>query len=121
LLAAAGLAAMIAYARRLGPPEDVERRLRPDRAAYIESVAAMLGRTQRLNESIRPVRARARRLLASRAALAQTPSDDDLRRAGQTANLTDEEIEAVLDETGDPLAAGRALARLSLGPGEPLP
>jgi hypothetical protein len=121
LLAVAGLAGMIAYARRLGPPEDLERRLRPDRAAYIESVAAMLGRTRRLNESIRPVRARTRRLLATRAGLGQEPSDDALRRAGLAANLSSDEIEAVLDETGDPIAAGRALTRLSQEPGEPLP
>jgi hypothetical protein len=121
LLAVAGLAGMIAYARRLGPPEELERRLRPDRAAYIESVAAMLGRTGRLNESIRPVRARTRRLLATRAGLGQEPSDDALRRAGLAANLSSDEIEAVLDETGDPIAAGRALTRLSQGPGEPLP
>ena len=116
LLVAAGLAALIAYARRLGPPEMDERQLRPDRAAYIESVAAILGRTGRLNESIRPVRARARRLLAARAGLVQEAPDDALRRAGESASLTTEEIDAVLDEGGDALLAGRALARLSQGP-----
>jgi hypothetical protein len=116
LLALAGLAALTAYARRLGPPEIVERQLRPDRAAYIESVAAILGRTRRLQESIDPVRARARRLLATRAGLTHGASDDALRRAGEAANLTTEEIDAVLDDTGDPLNAGRALARLSRGP-----
>jgi hypothetical protein len=116
LLAVAGLAALIAYARRLGPPEMVERQLRPDRAAYIESVAAILGRTRRLNESIGPVRARARRLLATRAGLTQEASDDALRRAGEAANLTTEEIDAVLDESGDALITGRALARLSQDP-----
>jgi len=120
LLAVAGLAGLIAYARRLGPPEEVERRLRPDRAAYIESVAAILGRTRRLNESILPVRNRTRRLLAIRAGLGQEPSDESLRRAGRAANLSDAEIEAVLDEAGDPLAAGRALARLSQAHDEPL-
>jgi hypothetical protein len=116
LLALAGLAALTAYARRLGPPEIVERQLRPDRAAYIESVAAILGRTRRLQESIDPVRARARRLLATRAGLTHGASDDALRRAGEAANLTTEEIDAVLDDTGDPLSTGRALARLSRGP-----
>ena len=116
LLVAAGLAGLIAYARRLGPPELIDRQLRPDRAAYIESVAAILGRTRRLNESIRPVRDRARRLLAAQAGLDREAPDDALRRAGEAANLTTEEIDAVLDETGDPLLAGRALARLSQGP-----
>jgi hypothetical protein len=116
LLAVAGLAALIAYARRLGPPEMVERQLRPDRATYIESVAAILGRTRRLNESIGPVRARARRLLASRAGLTQAAPDDALRRAGEAANLTTEQIDAVLDESGDALTTGRALARLSQDP-----
>ena len=116
MLAVAGLAALIAYARRLGPPEMVERQLRPDRAAYIESVAAILGRTRRLNESIGPVRARARRLLAARAGLTHEASDDALRRAGEAANLTTEEIDAVLDESGDALTAGRALARLGQDP-----
>jgi hypothetical protein len=116
LLAVAGLAALTAYARRLGPPEMVERQLRPDRAAYIESVAAILGRTRRLNESIGPVRARAKRLLAARAGLTHEASDDALRRAGEAAHLTTEEIEAVLDESGDALTTGRALARLSPDP-----
>ncbi len=116
LLTVAGLAALTAYARRLGPPEMVERQLRPDRAAYIESVAAILGRTRRLNESIRPIRARARRLLAARAGLTQEASDDAFRRAGEAANLTTDEVEAVLDESGDAVATGRALARLSQGP-----
>jgi hypothetical protein len=116
LLVVAGLAGLIAYARRLGPPEVVERQLRPDRAAYIESVAAILGRTRRLNESIGPVRARARRLLTAHAGLAQDASDDALRRAGEAAHLTTEEIDAVLDQSSDALVAGRALARLSQGP-----
>jgi hypothetical protein len=115
LLTVAGLAALIAYARRLGPPETSERQLRPDRAAYLESVAAILGRAGRLNEAIGPVRARARRLLATRAGLGQEAPEDALRRAGEAAGLTTEQIDAVLDDSGDALTAGRALARLSQG------
>jgi hypothetical protein len=113
LLGIAGLAWMIAYGRRLGSPEETERRLQPERAAYVEAVAAILGRTEQIGEAIAPVRARARRLLANRARLGPDASDEDFRRAATEAGIAPEDIEAIIGGSEDVVAAGRVLARLS--------
>jgi len=113
LLSIAALTGMVAYARRLGPPEDTERRLQPDRAAYVESVAAILGRTGPVREAIGPVRARVRRLLITRAGLGLDATDQELKAAAHDAGLDPDDMEAVLDPLGDPVPAGRALAQLS--------
>ena len=42
VLALAGLVWLLAHARRLGPPQQVERALPPPRAAYVDAVAATL-------------------------------------------------------------------------------
>ncbi|HUO46259.1 MAG TPA: DUF4350 domain-containing protein [Acidimicrobiia bacterium] len=113
LLGAAALLALIAYARRLGPPEEVERKLPPDRARYVDSVAAILGRTGMIAEAVEPVRHRARRLLARRAGLGHDSDAEQLRSAGREAGLDPDLIEALLDPDGDPIVTGRALATLS--------
>jgi hypothetical protein len=112
LLVVAALATMIAYGRRLGPPEEIERGLQPDRAQYVESVAAILARTGRLHEAAHPVRDRGQRLLAARGGLPALPSDEQWRRAGEEAGLTTTEVEALIDPTGDLVEAGRALSKL---------
>jgi hypothetical protein len=114
LLGVAVLAGLIAYSRRLGPPEDTERQLQPERGAYVESVAAILGRTGPVRESIEPVRLRVRRLLIQRAGLAPDATDDELRVAAGNAGVAPEEVGAALDPLGDPVKAGKALARLSM-------
>jgi hypothetical protein len=113
LLMVAGLAWMISYARRLGPPEETARKLQPERALYVESVAAILGRTKRTEESIKPIRTRFRRILTTRAGLGPNASEEDLRQAAIALGLTMQDVDAALDETGDPVSAGRALAQLS--------
>ena len=113
LLTCAAGAWVLAYARRLGPPEATERKLQPERAAYVESVAAILGRTGPARAAIDPVRARVRRLLANRAGLGPEATEDDLRKAAHDAGVDPGDIEAVLDPLGDPVSAGRALAHIS--------
>lgn len=103
----------LAYGRRLGPPEDTERKLQPERAAYVESVAAILGRSGPAREAIDPVRARVRRLLANRAGLGPEATKDELRKAAHDAGVDPGDMEAVLDPLGDPVPAGRALAHIS--------
>lgn len=103
----------LAYGRRLGPPEDAERKLQPERAAYVESVAAILGRTGPPHEAIDPVRARVRRLLSNRAGLGPEATEDELRKAAHDAGVDPGDMEAVLDPLGDPVPAGRALAHIS--------
>jgi len=114
LLGVAILAGLIAYSRRLGPPEETGRHLQPERGAYVESVAAILGKTGPVRESIEPVRLRVRRLLIQRAGLGPDATDDELRVAAGNAGVTPEEIGAALDPLGDPVNAGKALARLSM-------
>ena len=113
LLTFAAGAWVLAYGRRLGPPEDTERKLQPERAAYVESVAAILGRTGPAREAIDPVRARVRRLLANRAGLGPEATEDELRKAAHDAGVDPGDMEAVLDPLGDPVPAGRALAHIS--------
>jgi hypothetical protein len=113
LLAVAGLAWMISYSRRLGPPEETTRKLQPERALYVESVAAILGRTMNIEDSIKPIRARFRRLLSTKAGLGPNPSDDELKSAAEALGLTATDVNAALDDTGDPVLAGKALSQLS--------
>jgi hypothetical protein len=113
LLMVAALAWMVSYSRRLGPPEETTRKLQPERALYVESVAAILGRTMNIEDSIKPIRARFRRLLSTRAGLGPNPLDHDLRDAATALGLTAAEVNAALDDTGDPVLAGKALSQLS--------
>jgi hypothetical protein len=109
---AAALLLMIARGRRLGPPEREARELPPPRRDYVESLAAVLGRTKRPAEAVEPVRAEVRARLARAAGHREEPDDAELRRVAAGLGLAEDEIEAALG-AGDPLAAGRALARLS--------
>lgn len=112
LLVVAGLTWVVSYGRRLGPPEETERSLAPERAAYIESVAAILGRSGRLEEAARPVRERVRRLLSARSGLGVEATVEDLRHAALEAGIPLEEAEACLLD-GEPYSTGKVLARLS--------
>lgn len=46
VLALAGLVWLLSHAKRLGPPQQVERPLPPPRAAYVDAVAATLAASQ---------------------------------------------------------------------------
>jgi hypothetical protein len=119
-LALAALTLMLARGRRLGPPEAEDRELPPPRRVYVESLAAVLGRTKRLDEAVEPVRAEAKRRLARRAELASTEDVEALQAAGRRAGLTDEELSSILAGRGGKagvLAAGRALAKLEAAEG----
>ena len=124
-LAGLGLATavwLLARSRRLGPPEEEARPLPPPRRAYVDALAGTLARTRRPREATEPVRARARQLLAERAALPVEDHDEELRRAAGRLGLPADEVEAILGgAAGDEsiLAAGRALARLTTGAGGP--
>jgi hypothetical protein len=110
----AALALMVSRGRRLGPAEAPDRELPPPRRAYVDALADALGRTRRPADAAAPVRARARRTIASRAGLAADAPDADVRAAALRLGLEDEEADAVLG-TGPPVAAGAALARLHGG------
>jgi hypothetical protein len=66
-----------------------------------------------IEDSIKPIRARFRRLLSTRAGLGPNPLDHDLRDAATALGLTAAEVNAALDDTGDPVLAGKALSQLS--------
>lgn len=112
LLAVAGLTWLVSYGRRLGPPEETERRLPPERAVYVESVAGILSRSGDFEEAVAPVSDRAWRLLVSQAGLGAEATVEDVGRAAREAGVPAEEVEAWLGGA-DPYSAGRVLALLS--------
>jgi Domain of unknown function (DUF4350) len=113
LLLAAALALMLARGRRLGPPQAAGRELPPPRREYVESLGGVLARSRRRQAAIEPVRARARALVARRAALGSEPSDDELRQAAVRLGFPPEGLfpTGAADTDADVVAAGRALAR----------
>jgi hypothetical protein len=110
-LALAALALVWSMARRLGPPEDEARALAPARREYVEAVAAALAASGD-RDGVGATAARgARRRLEARAGLPAGAGEAELRDAAARFGLDEVERRAVLGE-GDPLAAGRALAKL---------
>jgi hypothetical protein len=112
----AGLAFAWSHARRIGPPQDVERALPPPRADYVDALAASLARTGRPAEVARPLRAAARDALARRAGLGPQPGDEELRAAAARIGLGEAETAALLrapEDLDGALAAGRALAAVN--------
>ncbi|MBW3594887.1 MAG: DUF4350 domain-containing protein [Actinobacteria bacterium] len=110
-LALASIVWMVAVGRRLGPPEPEARDLAPPRRAYVEALATTLARTRRPDEVVAPVRAAARSRIARRTGLDEG-SDTALEGAGRALGLTDDEVAAVFGRRSDPVAVGRALAKL---------
>ena len=110
-LALAAIVWMVAVGRRLGPPQPEGRDLPPPRRAYLEALTTTLARTKRRDEVVAPVRAAARSQIARRVGLESDAAPAALEGAARALGLTDEEIAAVMRD-GDPLAAGRALAKL---------
>jgi hypothetical protein len=113
---------MVAAGRRLGPPEDEQRRLPPPRRVYVDSMAAALARTHRPADALAPLQRSAREALARRAGFADDPEAAHdaarLRRAAADAGWPPAEIEALfapLDDSERMVAAGRALARVHDG------
>jgi hypothetical protein len=115
LLAGLGLAALvyaIARGRRFGPPEEEGRRLAPPRREYVDSLAAVVGRSKNRQAAVAPVGREARGELLRRASL---PPDGDVRFAAKRLGFTDEDAEALLrvvSTDDDVLALGRTAARI---------
>ncbi|HJR92881.1 MAG TPA: DUF4350 domain-containing protein [Acidimicrobiia bacterium] len=111
LAGATGVLALVAYARRLGPPHDVRRRLPPTRAAYLDAVAGLMSRAGATEEALRTLRAEGRDRLAARAF-----GGAELAAVAAGAGLDEEATRAVLgDDVGEGtlMAADRALAILT--------
>jgi hypothetical protein len=112
-LAFAALAALVmiaARARRIGPPDELGRELPPPRAAYVDSVAGILGRTGRPDEALSGLRHE-----ALRRARIDDPDHADFDRVATQLNLKEGEkrvlATGVRSETDGVLAA-RALAKM---------
>jgi hypothetical protein len=111
--------AMLAYGRRLGPPESDIRELAPERVRYVEAVAGLLARTKDLAGAGVPIRRAARIRLLERSSLAAAAvgkalDHKDWEDAAASLGLDPIETASILDESNpDLLAADRALAKLT--------
>jgi Domain of unknown function (DUF4350) len=114
-LGLAGLVGIWAMGRRFGPPEADRRPLPPPRKRFVDAQALTLARTHDPAAAAAPVRDAARERLARRAALGPEAGDHQLRRTAEHLGMPPDETEAVVGNSGDILAAGRALARLTGG------
>ena len=111
-LAAATLVWMVARARRFGPPETRSRELQPPRSAYVDALAGVLARTNRRDEAVATVRARARAELLRRAALPADADDDALLAAAGRLGIDAEAIVRPAKTDSDVVAVGRVLAQI---------
>jgi hypothetical protein len=107
-LALAALVYMVARGRRFGPAERPDRELPPPRREYVDSLAAVLARTPRA-QALAPVREHAR------AELLRRTREASVEVAARRIGLDDAETRALLGND-DPLALGRALARIGQDP-----
>jgi hypothetical protein len=116
--ALAALLTLIAASRRLGPPEETERKLPPARRVYVDALGTALARTRRPADAVAPLQAAARHDLARRAGLPTDASPEAIRAAAAREGWAVEEIDALFTPATDNervLAAGRALARAKRG------
>jgi hypothetical protein len=114
-LALAALVYAIARGRRFGPPEAEGRTLAPPRREYVDSLAAVVGRSKRRDAAVEPVRSEARGTLLRRASLPPDADDDAVRFAARRLGLADEDAEALLRPArtdDDVVAVGRTAARI---------
>jgi Domain of unknown function (DUF4350) len=111
-LALAALAFVWSMARRIGPPEEEAAPPAPPRREYVEAVAAGLVASGDEAGVARAAARAARNRLERRSGLSPGAGEPELREAAARLGLDDAETAAVLDDGGDGLAAGRALARL---------
>jgi hypothetical protein len=118
LLLGLGLSAvvyMVARGRRLGPPEEEGRSLAPPRREYVDSLAAVVGRSKRRDAGVGPVRREARDAVLRRAALPRDVDDDAFRAAARRLGVEEDDAEALVRPArtdDDVLAVGRAAARI---------
>lgn len=109
--------ALIAYGYRMGPPEEEERRLDPERVGYVESLAGIIARSGDTRRALSPIRSTARRLLAGRdrRQIGTERIDNEKLIAMATRHgLTTDEARALVSETekADPLEVAAAFATL---------
>lgn len=110
LMLAAALLLMVARGRRMGPPETLERPLAPPRAAYVESLGALLARKPDAAALGASVRSAALERLRVRGV-----DETAIAEAARAAGLDEAETAALavaVQDADAALAAGRALAKL---------
>jgi hypothetical protein len=118
LLGGLGLAALvyaIARGRRFGPPEEEGRSLAPPRRQYVDSLAAVVARSNRREAAVGPVRREARDAVLRRASLPPDADEEALRFAAGRLGLAEEEAEALVRPVrtdDDVLVLGRTAARV---------
>jgi hypothetical protein len=93
VLALAGLVWLLSHAKRLGPPQQVERPLPPPRAAYVDAVAATLAASQSDDAT----------------ASLQHQIDVELARRGADIGSSADVIDVAIRSGVDPEVARRAL------------
>jgi hypothetical protein len=116
LVALAVATAMLAYGRRLGPPQLSDRKLPPPRRLYVDSLGGVLARSRQRDAAVRPVRARAEALIATRARLGSAPSAEQLRNAAIALGVPASDADALTRPAltdADVLALGRVHARIT--------
>ncbi len=111
------LVGLIGYGYRMGPPEEVERRLDPERIGYVESVAGIIARTGDDRQALGPIRTTARRLLIGRDRGQIDRGRIDNERLIQMAarhGLTRDEARILVSEIddADPMEVAAAFATL---------
>jgi hypothetical protein len=108
LAALAALVLIAARARRIGPPDETGRDLAPPRAAYVESMAGILGRINRPDQAFGHLREEA----LARAHLRDAP---DPGRVMMQLDLTEGErrvLESGVRTESDGVLAAKALAKM---------
>jgi hypothetical protein len=117
-LALGGAAAVLllwARGRRLGPVQELARRLPPPRRDYVDSLAGALARSRRPAEALEPLQVAARRRLERLAGLGPGAGEGELRAAAAARGLAPDLIEALFRppvSDADVMALGRAAVRL---------
>ncbi len=112
-LAFAGLAALVMIAarvRRLGPPDELGRDLPPPRAAYVDSLAGILGRTGAPHEALAGLRSE-----ALRRARIGDPEREDFDRVAAQLDLPEGEkrvLASGVRTESDGVLAAKALAKM---------
>ena len=118
MLTLAVLVWMASRAKRLGPPEVLERELPPARKEFVTSVAATLAKARRRSEVIAPLRQEVRRLVVARAGLSEHASSSEVEKGAVDVGLDGAEVRALTGSgtsDDDLLAIGRALVKIRGG------
>ncbi len=124
LLGLVGIAGLVTYGRRLGPPSDSVRRLPPARSAHVRAVGSALGRAGSPTQAVETTRRAALRRLHRLIGPGTTPNDEQLETAAIAAGLDPAQRRAILNGASnaeDILAIDAALASLLAEPARDRP